>query len=80
MKIKTGVNRKELRTPSKGDVVIAKNAKHETLQLGIVIDRIDSMDMEIVTLPYCNHINVSINDYEPYLGDVILFNDKPFKE
>lgn len=80
MKIKTGVNRKELRTPSKGDVVIAKNAKHETLQLGIVIDRIDSMDMEIVTLPYCNHIKVSIDDYEPYLGDVILSNDKPFKE
>ena len=80
MKIKTGVNRKELRTPSKGDVVIAKNAKHETLQLGIVIDRIDSMGMEIVTLPYSNHITVSIDDYEPYLGDITLYNDKPYKE
>ena len=80
MKIKTGVNRKELRLPSKGDVVIAKHAKDETLQLGIVIDRIDSMDMEIVTLPYCNHIKVSIDDYEPYLGDITLYNDNPYKE
>ena len=80
MKLKTGVNRKELRTPSKGDVVIAKNAKHETLQLGIVIDRINTIAMEIVTLPYCNHIKVAINDYEPYLGDITLYNDKPFKE
>ena len=80
MKIKTGVNRKELRTPSKGDVVIAKNAKHETLQLGIVIDRVDSDDMEILTLPFCNVIKVSINNYEPYLGDITLYNDKPYKE
>ena len=80
MKIKTGVNRKELRTPSKGDVVIAKNAKHETLQLGIVIDRVDSDDMEIVTLPYCDNIKVFIDDYEPYLGDITLCNDNPYKE
>ena len=80
MKIKTGVNRKELRTPSKGDVVIAKHPKNETSQLAIVIDRIDAVDMEVLTLPYSNHITVSINDYELYLGDVILFNDKPFKE
>lgn len=80
MKLKTSFNRKELRTPSKGDVVMAKHPKNETYQLGIVIDRIDSMDMEIVTLPYCNHIKVSINDYEPYLGDITLYNDNPYKE
>ena len=80
MKIKTCVNRKELRTPSKGDVVIAKNAKHETLQLGVVIDRVDSDDMEILTLPFCNVIKVYIDDYEPYLGDITLYNDNPYKE
>ena len=80
MKIKTGFNRKELRTPSKGDVVMAKHPKNETLQLGIVIDRIDSMYMEIVTLPYCDNIKVFIDDYEPYLGDITLYNDKPYKE
>lgn len=80
MKLKTGVNRKELRIPSKGDVVIAKHAKDETLQLGIVVERIDAMYMEIVTLPHCNHIKVGIDDYEPYLGDITLYNDKPYKE
>ena len=80
MKLKTGVNRKELRIPSKGDVVIAKHTKDETLQLGIVIDRINTIDMEIVTLPSCNNIKVSIDDYEPYLGDITLYNDKPYKE
>lgn len=80
MKLKTGVNRKELRLPSKGDVVIAKHPKDEILQLGIVIDRTDTMCMEIVTLPYCDIINVFIDDYEPYLGDITLYNDKPYKE
>ena len=80
MKLKTGVNRKELRTPSKGDIVIAKNAEHKMLQLGVVIDRIDTVDMEILTLPYCTHIKVSIDDYELYLGDITLYNDNPYKE
>lgn len=80
MKIKKGFSKRELRTPAKGDIVIAKEIKHETLQLGIVIDRIDTTDMEIVTLPYCNHIKVDINDYEPYLGDITLYNDNPYKE
>lgn len=80
MKLKTGVNRKELRLPSKGDVVIAKHPKDEILQLGIVIDRTDTTCMEIVTLPYCDIISVFIDDYEPYLGDITLYNDKPYKE
>ena len=80
MKLKTSSIIKELRLPNKGDIVIIKNAKHETSQLAIVIDRIDAFDMEILTLPYCNHIKVAINDYEPYLGDITLYNDNPYKE
>ena len=80
MKIKTSVTIKELKIPNKGDIVIIKNAKHETSQLAIVIDRIDAFDMEVLTLPYCNHIKVAIDNYELYLGDITLHNDKPYKE
>ena len=80
MKLKTGANSRKLRLPDKGDVVMCNCPNDGTLQLAIVVDRIDTEDMQILSLPDCNTKKVSIIDYEPYLGNVILSNDKPFKE
>ena len=83
MKIKTGVNRKELRTPNKGDIVIIKNAKHETLQLGIVIDRVDSdrgytKENSVTCCKYCNFAKhtMSEDDFYKWIRKVYEFNFK----
>ena len=80
MKLKTNSNFRQLRLPDKGDVVMCNCPNDGTLQLAIVIDRIDTEDMQILSLPDCNTKKVSIDDYEPYLGDITLYNDNPYKE